>query len=150
MHVIWIRHFSSGSSVMTPEKPLFSRRLPRSCGHRPAVTSNPVLPGDVAPTTNPSISLSELPSPSSWRQTLTEGGGGVWLGGVDRKLVEGQGPSSLITPMPLQRQKPTAFDIGFILVFCSFVQMSLCGLAAGVSIITSCFISRCCPKKKCG
>lgn len=61
---------------MTPEKPLFVWRLPRPCGHRPAVTSNPVLPGDVAPATNPSISLSELPSPSLWQQTLAEGGGG--------------------------------------------------------------------------
>lgn len=96
------------------------------------MTSNPVLPGDMAWTTSPSIPPSELPWPSSWQ---TPAGMGV----VDRKLVQGQGPSSLITPMQLQRQKLRAFDISFILFFCSFVLLSLCRRAAGVSIITYCF-----------
>ena len=60
-------------------------------------------------------------------------------GGVDRKLVQGQGPSSLIIPIELQRQMLRAFDISFILVFCSFVQLSLYRSAAGVSTIASCF-----------
>lgn len=60
------------------------------------------------------------------------------MGVVDRKLAQGQGPSSLITLMQLQREQPRAFDISFILVFCSFVLLSLCRLAAGMSIITSC------------
>lgn len=60
-------------------------------------------------------------------------------GGVDRKRVEGQGPSSLITPMQLQRQKPGAFDTAFMLLLCSFVELrAFCGPATAVSIITSC------------
>lgn len=60
------------------------------------------------------------------------------MGVVDRKLAQGQGPSSLITLMQLQREQPRAFDISFILVFCSFVLLSLCRIAAGMSIIASC------------
>lgn len=110
---------------------------PGPCGHRPAVTSNPALPGDAGPIGRPRPIPPRVGglSPSSWQTPGRRG-----RGGVDRKLVEGQGPSSLITPM---QQKPGAFDTAFILLLCSFVEPSaLCGLAAGVSIITSCSAPR--------
>lgn len=113
---------------------------PGPCGHRPAVTSNPALPGDAGPDRpTPTNSPPEWAAHRPPHGRPRAGGEGGFGGGVDRKLVEGQGPSSLITPMQLQRQKPGAFDTAFILLLCSFVEPSaLCGLAAGVSIITSC------------
>lgn len=85
----------------------------------PAVTSNPALPGDAALIGRPRPTLPPLPgvggpAASSWQ---TPARGRVELGGVDRKVVEGQRPSSLITPMQLQRQKPGAFDTAFIGAF---------------------------------
>lgn len=127
---MWIRHFGSGSSVMMPEKPLCitapSFIWPQACNDFwPCPPSGLTLH-------NHSFHSSQVscPGPPHARPQ--------WGWGVDRRLVQGQGPSSLITPIQLQRQKPRAFDISFILVFCSFVPLGLCRRAAGVSIITSC------------
>lgn len=104
--------------------------FPCSSGHRSAMTSNPLLPGDIP--WRPALTLSRrgFPWPSSWQTPAVMKGG---------KLVQGQGLSSLIIPIELQRQMLRAFDISFILVFCSFVQLSLYRSAAGVLTITSCF-----------
>lgn len=64
---------------------------------------------------------SELLWPSSWPAGVKER--------VDRKPVQGQGPSKLITPIQLQREALGASDISFIQVFCSFVEQSFRGHA---------------------
>lgn len=101
------------------QKSLFASQLAQSAGRRPATTSNPVFPLGLTPHGHFYHSHEET-GPGRLRP---EPRGDE--SGVNKRLVQGQGSSLLITPIQLWRQKLRASDT---ILWWSFVP--LCFLQA--------------------